>query len=45
MSREERWRYVVIHEYDTVDTASVWQTVQEDLPSLVGPIERLLSEA
>ena len=37
-------RNVVIHEYDIVDVEIVWQTVQEDLPSLVEPLERLLSE-
>jgi uncharacterized protein with HEPN domain len=36
-------RNVVIHEYDTVDVEIVWQTVQEDLPSLVEPLERLLA--
>lgn len=36
-------RNVMIHEYDTVDVDIVWQTIQEDLPSIVGPLERLLS--
>lgn len=37
-------RNVMIHEYHTVDAEIVWQTIQEDLPSLVEPLERVLSE-
>jgi len=36
-------RNVMIHEYDTVDVDILWQTIQKDLPSIVEPLEHLLS--
>lgn len=35
-------RNVVIHEYDAVDVELVWETVTNDLPPLVAPLQRLL---
>ena len=35
-------RNLMIHEYDDVDMEIVWDTVQEDLPSLVALIEPLV---
>jgi len=33
----------VIHGYDTFDTAIVWQTIVEYLPSLIGELERAIA--
>lgn len=35
-------RNVVIHEYFRVDLDIVWETIQQDLPSLIGQLEKLL---
>ncbi len=35
----------IIHGYDVVDLAVVWDTVAEDLPPLVAALERILAEA
>ncbi len=35
-------RNLVIHEYDAIDLAIVWDTVQDDLPSLVQSLGRVL---
>ena len=34
----------LIHGYDFVDFDILWQTIKEDLPSLVADLERILSE-
>ena len=42
------WRQVVgmrnriIHEYDDVDLAVVWDTVQDDLPLLIAELEKVI---
>jgi uncharacterized protein with HEPN domain len=35
----------LIHEYDVIDDAKVWETVQESLPQLKREVEGLLREA
>jgi uncharacterized protein with HEPN domain len=35
-------RNLMIHDYDNVDLSIVWQTVQKDLPFLIGRFESLL---
>ena len=37
-------RNIVIHEYHGVNLSIIWQTVKEDLPSLVSPLKRILQE-
>ena len=37
-------RNVVIHEYHGVNLEIVWQTVREDLPPLVTPLENMFNE-
>ena len=37
-------RNVVVHEYDSVDTTILWNVVQQDLPPLVTPLERILEK-
>ena len=44
------WRFVtgmrnlLIHDYDDVDTGTLWETAQNDLPSLIARLERYLAE-
>jgi uncharacterized protein with HEPN domain len=33
-------RNVMIHDYDTIDLAAVWDTVQRDLPPLIAELEK-----
>jgi uncharacterized protein with HEPN domain len=35
-------RNLVVHVYDEVDLAQVWQTANEDLPALIAQLERIL---
>ena len=35
-------RNVLIHAYDDVDLATVWTTIQDDIPRLVQALERLV---
>ena len=35
-------RNILIHEYDDVDLSVVWDTVQNDLPTLIKVIEPLV---
>ena len=35
-------RNVMIHDYDDVDMAIVWETVQNDLPPLISALEKLV---
>ncbi|MBF0109456.1 MAG: DUF86 domain-containing protein [Magnetococcales bacterium] len=37
-------RNLMIHEYDSVDYALVWETVKQDLPSLIQLLERRLGK-
>jgi uncharacterized protein with HEPN domain len=37
-------RNVMIHEYDDVDFTVVWETVKNNLPSLIESLERILSD-
>jgi uncharacterized protein with HEPN domain len=37
-------RNIVIHEYHGVNLEIIWQTVQENLPPLVTPLEQILAE-
>jgi len=39
------FRNVLIHEYDVIDDAEVWETIQESLPLLKNEVEGLLREA
>jgi len=38
------FRNVVVHAYFRVDERIVWDTLTEDLPDLVGPLQRLLAQ-
>jgi uncharacterized protein with HEPN domain len=35
-------RNVMIHDYDDVDMAIVWETVEKDLPALISAVEKLV---
>ena len=37
-------RHVLVHDYDMVRLDIVWRTVQQNLPPLVAPLERILRE-
>ena len=37
-------RNLLIHEYDDVDVAIVWDTVHDDLPGVIANLEDILSE-
>ena len=37
-------RNIVIHEYHGVNLNIIWQTVKEDLPPLISPLNRILQE-
>lgn len=37
-------RNILIHDYDDVDTGTLWDTAQNDLPSLIARLERYLAE-
>ena len=38
-------RNVVVHEYFGVSNAILWETVRNDIPSLVEPLRKLIQEA
>ena len=38
-------RNVVVHDYPNVGLQVVWETIQHDLPLLLGPLRHLLKEA
>jgi uncharacterized protein with HEPN domain len=38
-------RNVVVHEYFGVTNETLWKTVREDLPPIIGPLRKLLSTA
>ena len=38
-------RNVVVHDYPNVSLQVVWETIQNDLPLLLGPLRHLLEEA
>jgi uncharacterized protein with HEPN domain len=38
-------RNVVVHAYFQVDLNILWQTVQDDLPPLIEPLQEMLSES
>ena len=38
-------RNVVVHDYPNVSLQVVWETIQNDLPPLLGPLRHLLKEA
>jgi uncharacterized protein with HEPN domain len=38
-------RHVLVHDYDIIDTSTLWLTIQQDLPPLVPKLQRLLREA
>ena len=44
LSRAVAFRNLLIHGYATVDDATVWRTVTEDLPALAGHVGALLRE-
>jgi uncharacterized protein with HEPN domain len=35
-------RNVLVHEYHSVDSAIVWNTIHHDLPPLIGPLKEVL---
>ncbi len=37
-------RNVLVHDYDWVDTAEVWRTIEQDLPKLKKMIRKILRE-
>lgn len=37
-------RHRLIHGYDLLDLDILWQTVEEDLPALVGQLEEMLAD-
>ena len=37
-------RNILVHEYDAVKLEVVWRTIQQDLASLAGPLQRLVQE-
>lgn len=37
-------RNFVVHEYFGVDEETLWNTIQEDLPGIVEPLQRLLEQ-
>lgn len=39
----QKMRHVLVHNYDRIDPAIVWQTVQNDLPPLIEPLQKLLA--
>lgn len=39
----QKMRHVLVHDYDKVDIPTVWQTIQQDLPPLVEPLQKLLA--
>jgi uncharacterized protein with HEPN domain len=39
------FRNILIHGYDVVDDAVVWDVIQEDLPTLKSQVESLLEES
>jgi uncharacterized protein with HEPN domain len=40
----QKMRHVLVHHYDKIDVARVWQTIKDDLPPLVEPLSKLLEE-
>ena len=36
-------RNLMIHEYDDIDIAIVWETVKNDLPLLIDSLEKILN--
>jgi uncharacterized protein with HEPN domain len=36
-------RNILVHAYGSIDTGEMWKTVQNDLPSLVTELERILA--
>ena len=36
-----RMRNVVVHEYFGVDTSILWETIQQDLPTIVAPLNAI----
>ena len=36
-------RNIMIHDYDDVDIAIVWETVQNDLPTLISTLKKYFS--
>ena len=39
--KSEEMRNQMIHRYDDIDMAIVWETVQQDIPRLISQLERL----
>lgn len=37
-------RHILVHDYFTVKLDIVWRTVQDSLPPLVAPLQRILQE-
>ena len=40
----EGMRHVLVHAYEMVDVQTLWKTIQEDLPTIVQPLERFAAE-
>lgn len=37
-------RNVLVHDYEDINQEIVWKTIQEKLPPLIGPLQRILRE-
>jgi len=37
-------RNQLVHAYFSIESRIIWDTIQDDLPSLVGPLQQLLLE-
>lgn len=35
-------RNVLVHQYSTIDVATVWETVHDDLPALIAKLEKIV---
>lgn len=40
----EGMRHVLVHDYDMIKLEIVWKTIQQNLPPLVEPLQRLLKQ-
>lgn len=44
VSQIKAFRNILVHAYDSIDHAIVWDVIQNQLPSLLANVERLLDE-
>ena len=38
-------RNILVHEYDRVEVQVIWDTIRTDLPTVVGPLNKILDES